>query len=493
VLDYGRVQIVEEMLEQADNKDMMVKYLIENASFEVAYYLVCTYITKRSVQELHKSIISNISSNKSTLDLAPRGFGKSTVGDVDYCITRILRDPNIRIMIGSKTQTQAQAFLKEIRTHFEQNDNLLRIFGDWKTHKDNVWNDREFTVNKRNIIKKEATVTALGASGAVISKHFDIIIGDDLVGLENARTERQRANLKEWFYSSLIPTLEPDGEIHILGTRYNPLDLYEDLIKSGNYTINIQKAIQIIDGVESSLWEGKFTIEKLKQIRAESGKIIFNMQYQNDTELAKGKIFKAKYFKYYEEYKLDYDFQTAKIRIKNAEGIDQWKKVRVYMGADLAISEKENEDNDYFVLMMIGVDDEKNVYVLEYVKERLTFNSQLNTIISYGRDKYPMVERVGVETVAYQKSLAQELRRLSLLPIININTSKDKVTRAMRRSANFENGKVFFRENMDDLEECLLLFPEVDHDDLFDALDFAMTVADAGNEIRVLNREDFMI
>lgn len=493
MLDYSKVQIVEKELESADNKDAMIKYLIENASFEVAYYLVCKYITKRSVQELHKSIIANISSNKSTLDLAPRGFGKSTVGDVDYCITRILRDPNIRIMIGSKTQTQAQAFLKEIRTHFEQNEDLLRIFGDWKTSKDNVWSDREFTVNKRNIIKKEATVTALGASGAVISKHFDIIIGDDLVGLENARTERQRANLIEWFYSSLIPTLEPDGEIHILGTRYNPLDLYEDLIKSGNYTVNIQKAIQVVNGIECSLWESKFTIEKLKQIRAESGKIIFNMQYQNDTELAKGKIFKAKYFKYYEEYKLDYDFQTAKIRIKNAEGIDTWKKVKVYMGADLAISEKENEDNDYFVLMMIGVDDEKNVYVLEYVKERFSFNSQLNTIISYGRNKYPMVERIGVETVAYQKSLAQELRRLSLLPIININTSKDKVTRAMRRSANFENGKVFFRDGMDDLEECLLLFPEVDHDDLFDALDFAMNMADAGNEIRVLERKNFII
>lgn len=493
MLNYANVEIVEEMLEQADNKDAMIKYLIENASFEVAYYLVCKYITKRSVQDLHKSIISNISSHKSTLDLAPRGFGKSTVGDVDYCITRILRDPNIRIMIGSKTQTQAQAFLKEIRTHFEQNENLLRVFGDWKTHKDNVWNDREFTVNRRNIIKKEATVTALGASGAVISKHFDIIIGDDLVGLENARTERQRANLKEWFYSSLFPTLEPDGEIHILGTRYNPLDLYEDLIKSGSYTVNIQKAIQVVDGVECSLWEDKFTLEKLKQIRADSGKIIFNMQYQNDTELAKGKIFKAKYFKYYEEYKLDYDFQTAKIRIKNAEGVDQWKKVRVYMGADLAISEKENEDNDYFVLMMVGVDDEKNVYVLEYVKERLTFNSQLNTIISYGRNKYPMVERIGVETNQYQKALAQELRRLSLLPVININTSKDKVTRAMRRSANFENGKVFFREGMDDLEECLLLFPEVDHDDLFDALDHAMHMADGGNEIRVLERKDFVI
>ena len=493
MLDYGRVQIVEDMLAEADNRDAMIKYLIENADFEVAYYLVCTYITKRSVQDLHKSIISNISSNKSTLDLAPRGFGKSTVGDVDYCITRILRDPNIRIMIGSKTQTQAQAFLKEIRTHFEQNEDLLRIFGDWKTSKDNVWSDREFTVNKRTIIKKEATVTALGASGAVISKHFDIIIGDDLVGLENARTERQRANLKEWFYSSLFPTLEPDGEIHILGTRYNPLDLYEDLIKSRDYVVNIQQAIKTVNGKKVSLWEDKFSLERLEAILKQSGKIIFNMQYQNDTELAKGSIFKAKYFKYYEEYKLDYDFQTAKIRIKNAEGVDQWKKVRVYMGADLAISEEENSKNDYFVLMMIGVDEDRNVYVLEYVKERLTFNSQLNTTISYGRDKYPMVERIGVETNQYQKALAQELRRLSLLPVININTSKDKVTRAMRRSANFENGKVFFREGMDDLEECLLLFPEVDHDDLFDALDHAMTVSDRGNEIRIPERKDFRI
>lgn len=493
MLDYKKVKIVEDMLDEADSKDAMIKYLIENSAFEVAYYLVCKYITKRSVEDLHKSIISNISSNRSSMDLAPRGFGKSTVGDVDFCITTILRNPNIRIMIGSKTQTQAEAFLKEIRTHFEQNTDIIRIFGDWKKSKDNVWNDREFTVNRRTIIKKEATVTALGASGAVISKHFDIIMGDDIVGLENARTDRQRQNLKEWFYSSLLPTLEPDGEIHILGTRYNPLDLYEDLIKSGSYKVNIQRAINVVNGEERSLWEDKFTLQRLNEIRAESGKIIFNMQYQNDTELAKGKIFKAKYFRYYEEYKLDYDFQTAKVRVKNGDGIDQWIKCRVCMGADLAISEDEQRDNDFFVLMIIGVDDDKNVYVLEYIKERLTFKSQLDTIINNGRVKYPMVERIGVEANAYQKALAQELRRLSLLPIININTSKDKVTRAMRRSANFENGKVFFRMGMDDLEECLLLFPEVDHDDLFDGLDFAMTMADSGNEIRVLERKNFMI
>lgn len=479
-------------LEQS-KKDKIIKEIILTADFETAYYTVCKYITCRSLQPLHASIIHNVSDNQASMDLAPRGHGKSTIGDVDFCITKVLRNPDIRIMIGSKTQTQASAFLKEIRTHFEQNVNLIRIFGDWKKSRDNVWNDKEFTVNRRTVIKKEATVSALGASGAVVSKHFDIIIGDDLVGFENARTEAQRKVLKEWFYSSLYPTLEPDGEIHILGTRYSPMDLYEDLIKSKNYKVNVQQAITVKGGQEYSLWESKFSLEKLRSIREEAGLIIFNMQYQNNTELAKGKIFKYKYFKHFEEYDIDYDLNRVRVKVPDSQGVPYWIPVRIYMGADLAISEDETSNNDYFVLTVIGVDKNKNVYVLDYLKERLTFNAQLNAILDYGKNKFPMVERIGVETVQYQKSLAQEIRRLSLLPVINIQTSKDKVTRAMRRSALFENGKVWFRIGMDDLEECLLLFPEVDHDDLFDGLDFALTVADQGNSVRVLNREDFNI
>ena len=472
-------------------KDKVIKETVQDPSvpFLGAYWVVCTYITQREVTGLHWDIIKNISDNVSTLDLAPRGHGKSTVGDVDFCITKILRDPNIRILIGSKTDTQAKAFLKEVRSHFESNQILIRVFGDWRHGKDNLWNDREFTVNRRKIIRKEATLTALGASGAVVSKHFDMIIGDDLVGLENARTEGQRASLKEWYYSALKPTLEPHGEIHILGTRYNPLDLYEDLIRSKEYVVQIKKAInKLPDGTEVALWEDKFSLEKLQKIKAESGTIIFNMQYQNDTELAKGKIFKGKDFMYYDEYKID-DIKGVLVKVTDSEGIPKWKKVRVYAGCDLAISEKT--EADYFVLMVVGLDDEHNVYVLDYVKERLSFNNQLNTILSYGQQKFSMVERIGVETVQYQQAMAQELRRLSLLPIVNINTNKDKVTRAMRRSANFENHKIFFRAGMDDLEECLLLFPEVEHDDLFDGLDFACTIADNAGKIGGLKRDDF--
>jgi predicted phage terminase large subunit-like protein len=107
-------------------------------------------------------------------------------------------------------------------------------------------------------------------------------------------------------------------------------------------------------------------------------------------------------------------------------------------------------------------------------------------------DKFPMLQRIGIETNAYQASLAQELKRATTLPIIDLKTVKDKVTRAMRRSAIFENGKVFIREGMDDFVECLVLFPDVEHDDLFDAFDFAVTTTEQ-KKVRVLDRRDFTI
>lgn len=488
--------------------DSVVRELVLHGDFKTAYTVVCKYVCKRSLQPLHMKIIKQNSENRKTLHLAPRGHGKSTVGDVDFCITKILREPDIRIMIGSKTQTQAEAFLMEVRTHFEMNEDLIRVFGDLRS--DN-WSSKEFTVNTRKKIVKEATLTALGSSGAVVSKHFDVIIGDDLVGFENARTETQRKKLKEWYYSSLYPTLEPDGEIHILGTRYHPLDLYEDML-NGDYHTVVQSSLNIYDednalhrkykmmgfipedvehGGEFSLWEDKFDLETIRKIKAESGLIIFGMQYQNSTEMAKGNIFKPEHFRYYKRFEVNYKMEKVFVYVDTEQGVEA-REVRVYMGVDLAISQRETAD--YFVLFVIGVDSEGNIYNLEYVKERMSFDKQINTILRYAEDKYPMVMRVGIEAVAYQEAMIQEVRRQSTIPVKSIKTSKDKVTRATRRSALFENGRVYLREGAsEEFEEMLLLFPEVEHDDLFDGWEFAVTVSDKKGSISAGSRDKLFI
>ena len=83
---------------------------------------------------------------------------------------------------------------------------------------------------------------------------------------------------------------------------------------------------------------------------------------------------------------------------------------------------------------------------------------------------------VGIEANAYQAVLAQQIREnYPHIPIKPIKTSKDKVTRAIKLGARFEAEQVFFRQNQDYLMNHLLLFPKGTHDDLFDALDLAVS------------------
>ena len=401
---------------------------------------------------LHEAILTNISNNRITLDLAPRGMGKSTIGDVSYCISKIVQDRNIRILIVSNTQRQAEAFIREIKNHLQGNEKLINLFGSFDEDNSQKWSESELTVSGRTSPKKESTLTALGASGSVISKHFDIIIADDICDFENCRTELQRKKLSEWYRTALLPTLEPGaGELHILGTRYNPGDLYQDMINSGLYQVQVQSAIN--DNV--SLWPEKFTLEDLLLKKSELGSLIFNLQYQNDITLAKqGHIFRYEWMQFY-------DMAPPGLKI--------------FQGVDLAIA--QTETSDYFVLMTVGYDQGPGIYyILDIYRERISFNQQQSVIKLKAEQWQPL--SIGIESNAYQKALGNELIRTTSLPIKQLMTIKDKVSRAQRRSALFENGKIRIRRDMTALIDELCLFPDAAHDDLFDALDFALSTHD---------------
>jgi predicted phage terminase large subunit-like protein len=409
-----------------------------------------TEILGYQVQPFHAKIFRHIRIKDKTIDLAPRGFGKSTIGDIAYCIWRITQDRNIRILVVSNTQRQAEAFIREIKSQLVQNIKLTSLFGTF-IGEFKKWTESEIIVTGKTSMHKESTITGLGASGQVISKHFDLIIGDDIVDFENARTELQREKLRSWFYSSLLPTLEPNGELHIVGTRYHPLDLYQTLIDSKSYDVQIQRAIQE-DG--TSLWPEKFSIDTLNQKKEESGSLIFNCQYQNDVELLKkGNIFLYDWIQWYDLIP---------------------PKLRVFQGVDLAISQSETAD--YFVICTIGMDTANNIYVLDMYRNRLSFDQQIIMIKKKAEEWSPI--RIGIEINQYQRALAQELIRTTQLPIKQLVTVKDKVSRMQRRSAEFENGRVYLKKSMHIFLEELVMFPDAKHDDCPDAYDMSRQVSD---------------
>ncbi len=389
--------------------------------------------------------------NKKSLILAPRGHGKSTICTIAYSIYKLLTNPELRILIVSNTQSQAQSFLREIKHHLVGNLKLLAYFGKLKS---TPWSEEQICI-KRKRKSKEASITALGVLGPIIARHYDIIILDDIVDEENARSEIQRQKLKTWYYKILLPCLEPEGEIHIIGTRYHYLDLYGHLIENEfKNSCWVYRAIEEDEQGKRALWEEKFPLSLLEELRKQAGSAIFNSQYQNDVELMKGRIFKKEWFRYYQDL---------------PSGLEK------VIGVDLAISEKQS--GDYFALVVAGRKrGREGIYVVDVFKGRLSFSKQIQAVVNFFKKhnlpSSPVI-RVCVEANAYQEAFAQKLREQGL-PVKSVVRAKDKISRAYQLQARFESGEIFFpQKGAQELEDELLLFPEGAHDDLFDALELA--------------------
>lgn len=384
-----------------------------------------------------------------SLILAPRGFGKSTLLSVVRCAFEIVRNPDVRILLASNTQAQAEAFAREVRGHIERNPIFRILFGDLVGPK---WTDRELIVGVRRRIVKEPTIFATGVGGAFVSRHFDIIICDDIVDEENSRTESRREKLRTWFFKVLLPCLEPDGRLGIVGTRYHYRDLYGYLIATGfapSVTI-----IRAIDAEGKSPWPEKFPVKRLEQIRREAGTVIFNAQYQNDTEAMKGAVFKDKWLRYYDVVP---------------------ERLRVFQGVDLSIA--QHSGADFFALVTIGVDERENIYVLDCYQARLSFRQQTAAIVERFRRFDPI--KCAIESNAYQAAQVERVRELGVVRATKVFTSRDKLSRAWKLSALFEDGRVRLGRDMHELVDQLLTFPQCEHDDLFDALELAVGVSDS--------------
>ena len=161
------------------------------------------------------------------LILAWRGAAKTTYLTITRCIFEILRDPNTSILIASAASGQAQDILRGIKRQFMQNLELRAIFGDYVTGAEQ-WSETAITIPQRTDYGiKEPTIFAVGTETALPSRHFKIVILDDVVKEENSQTAAQREKLQVWFYKTLLPCkARPDGKLWVLGTRYHQDDLY---------------------------------------------------------------------------------------------------------------------------------------------------------------------------------------------------------------------------------------------------------------------------
>jgi hypothetical protein len=181
---------------------------------------------------LHPSMVYEPAQSNRFLINVPPEHAKSTVITVNYSTYRIALNPNIRIIIVSKTLYKAREFVYSIKQRLShpQYMKLQTTYGPeggWKQDAD-TW--RVDTVylgsDARNSSEKDPTIQALGMGGQIYGARADLIILDDCITTANAHEYEKQIN---WLQKEVITRLGKNGKLLIVGTRIAPTDFYKEL------------------------------------------------------------------------------------------------------------------------------------------------------------------------------------------------------------------------------------------------------------------------
>jgi hypothetical protein len=159
----------------------------------------------------------------------PPEHAKSTVLTINYVTYRLSVDPNVRIIIVSKTQGMARKFLSAIKTRLSHpNWTKMQVSfgpnGGYKADSPTWSADMIYLGAGRDSGEKDPTVQALGFGSQIYGARADLIILDDVVMNANAHEWEKQI---EWLQKEVITRLGRHGKLLIVGTRVAPIDLYK--------------------------------------------------------------------------------------------------------------------------------------------------------------------------------------------------------------------------------------------------------------------------
>ena len=131
---------------------------------------------------------------------------------------------------------------------------------------------------------------------------------------------------------------------------------------------------------------------------------------------------------------------------------------------------KVDATNDCSVCATLLVDDQRNYYLLEVVRDRLLYPELKALAISQAKKHRPNI--ILIEEAGLGRTLIKDLKAAAL-PAVGVIPEGDKLTRVSIQLEKFINGQVFFPREapwLVDLENELFAFPNGRYDDQVDAV-----------------------
>lgn len=392
------------------------------------------------------------------INMPPR-LMKSICVSIAFPAWLLGRNPSNKIMVGSYSSGLSRDHSQKTR---------LVMSSDWYG---SVFPKTEFRDDLNRV--DEIGTTAMGhriatsVKGTATGKGADFLIVDDPHNPVEAASDTERNRGVEWFRTTFSSRLDDrsiesptGGVIIVVMQRLHEDDLTGHLLEDGGWE---HLMLPMVEEVGTTITFGKTKIERpvgdilhkerffasdIEQIKRDMGSYGFAGQYQQIPSPSDGGVFKKSWFNYYDH-----------------ENPPQFKQI--VQSWDTAYQAKKISDPSCCTTW--GIDEDGKYYLIECFTDRLEYPDLLK-VAGDMADRYKP-HFILVENKASGQSLIQDMLR-SGLPIVKIEPTSDKITRASTASPLIESGSVHLPKEakwLNDYISEIILFPNSKHDDRVDS------------------------
>lgn len=297
---------------------------------------------------------------------------------------------------------------------------------------------------------------ATGVGGPLTGYGFQLALVDDpFKNRVAAESPTIRETVHQWFTSTLMTRIEPEGSVIVMHTRWHADDLIGRLLKDTEVPWE-HVSLPAMGAAGAALWPERWSAERLDKRRREVGPYDWASLYMGEPRPRGARLFGEP-----KRYTLA---DLAKVLAH----------ARILVMCDPAATEKTTADYSAIaVLAAVGYGLEQRTYVLEVVRMQCEIPRLITELV---RLQAKWKAMIGVEAVGGFKAVPQMLRTMHpKLAIYDVQPFGDKFTRALPVAAAWTDGRLMLPESapwMADFLAELGSFTGVKdaHDDQVDAL-----------------------
>jgi len=412
------------------------------------------------------------------IDLWAREHRKSTIITYALTLQDIINDVELRIGLFSLTKGESKKFGRLIKGSCEKNPKLHELWPDvfWKDPEAEArkagmsWSLDAGLHFKRKGVYAEATIEFWGLDAMPTGRHYQIRLYDDVI------TERDCTNpemiqkaMDGWRLSENLGSDQPIKHYkeldiqRIIGTRYHTNDPYGQILREKT------AKLRLYPGTDNGKPDGKpvyFSDELMLKKRKKMGPHVFSSQILQNPQADEVQGFSLSWVLHWRGRK--------------------WDHLNRYLVVDPAGERKRKagHDPDYTVMLVVGLGEDKNYYLIDGVRDRMNLTQRTETLFRLHRKYTPLntgYEKYGkdsdIEHIEYV--MEREHYRFRITPLGGNIPKNDRIRKLI---PPWEQGRIFlpltcpfidYDKKQRDLtaelkDDELLTFPVGSHDDILD-------------------------